>query len=70
MTLSSPPGTEATVGVPRGAIDSSSSIAINGSTVWRDGRALDLPAGAASAGQDDETIKFTLKSGEWRIEVM
>jgi hypothetical protein len=62
MDLTVPKGTRAVIGVPKNI--NSSSIHINGKTVYKSGKA----SASNYAGEDDRWIKYSLKAGSWKIK--
>ena len=63
MDLTVPKGTRAVIGIPKAV--KPSTIRINGKSVYKSGKA----SAGSYAGEDDRWIKFSLKSGKWKIKV-
>lgn len=66
QTLTSPPGTVATVGIPKDVlVDIIRLIAVNGTVVWRQGEASCGIPGLTYLGEDDDYLRFTVQPGNW-----
>lgn len=66
ITLSSPKGTVATLGIPRGS-QRILAIKLGDAQVWPDKPAAQLPAGVTFAGDQDGWIRFSVPPGSWVI---
>jgi hypothetical protein len=66
LTLQSPPGTTATVGIPKKAFARLDAIDINGAPAWK-GRYVGRLDGMSWNGEDDRYVKFDLAPGTWSV---
>jgi len=64
--LTSPEGTTAVVGIPKGSFATLDSITANGTTIW-DGSFKGGLKGIAWNGEDAEHVKFNVKPGTWTL---
>jgi alpha-L-rhamnosidase len=65
MSLVSPSGTKALVGIPKKR--AWQSVTANGGTVWNQGAFLAGVSGVSGAGEDSLYIKFNVDPGAWRF---
>ncbi|WP_372846608.1 alpha-L-rhamnosidase C-terminal domain-containing protein [Pontiella sp.] len=64
MTLTSPAGTSAIVGIPK-ADRNVARIEANGTLVWRDGKPAQLPDGLTFVENTEHYIQFKVQPGRW-----
>jgi alpha-L-rhamnosidase len=65
LTLHSPKGSTATVGVPKDR--AKTSVSINGSEVFKNGKNINNPSGIEYAGEDAYYYKFKVPEGSWQF---
>uniref|UniRef100_UPI00036DBBDA alpha-L-rhamnosidase-related protein n=1 Tax=Catenovulum agarivorans TaxID=1172192 RepID=UPI00036DBBDA len=66
MSLNSPQGSQATIGIPK-TYFKLKSVEINNTQVWKNGSAKTSLRGINYIGEDDKYIKFTVAPGHWQI---
>jgi hypothetical protein len=66
LSLESPPGTTATVGIPRKAFLELQSIKVNGKVVWN-GAYTGTVEGVTPGCEDARYVKFNVKPGSWEF---
>lgn len=68
MTLSSPPGTTAIIGIPK--THKISRVVVNGKVIWKSGNrsCRKNDQGITCVGEDSNFIKFSVPSGRWIFE--
>ena len=64
MSLTSPTGTTAIVGIPKGSFTALKSIKANGATIWNGTYCGGAP-GISWNGEDIEYVKFNVEPGSW-----
>jgi alpha-L-rhamnosidase len=67
LSLISPAGTTAFVGIPKGSFSELDHIKVNNVTIW-DGTQHSEVAGVTSSGEDAEYIKFKVNPGTWNFQ--
>ena len=70
QTLTSPPNTEAVVGVPRnisGASGAVSKIEVNGEVIWQNGQPVQGVPGVSYDSEDGQYVKYRFQPGNWTI---
>ncbi|MBI5835108.1 MAG: discoidin domain-containing protein [Armatimonadetes bacterium] len=66
LSVISPPGTTAVVGLPRRSFTRLNAILANGQTVWNGGY-HDVVPGLSWIGEQDGYVKFRLRPGTWHL---
>ncbi len=66
LTVDSPPGTTAVLGIPKGSFTKLDSIQARGVTVW-DGAFRGGPKGITWNGEDSDYVKFNVTPGAWEL---
>ena len=68
LDLDSPSGTNALVGIPKEAIGTDTTIAVNGNPIPKGNPSIRDPHAVTYAGQDQHYWKFHTPPGRWRFE--
>ena len=66
LSLTSPSGTTAIVGIPKGSFSKLDSIKVNGSAIWN-GSSSGSVEGVSFNGEDAKYVTFKVKPGTWKF---
>ena len=67
LSLNSPADTTAIVGIPKKSFTKLSEIKCNDTTIWKGAFIADAVSGLSWQGEDEDYVKFSVKSGSWKF---
>ena len=67
LSLNSPADTTAIVGIPKKSFTKLSEIKCNDTTIWKGAFIADAVSGLSWQGEDEDSVKFSVKSGSWKF---
>ena len=67
LSLNSPADTTAIVGIPKKSFTNLREIKCNDTTIWKGTFIVDAVSGLSWQGEDEDYIKFSVKSGTWKF---
>jgi hypothetical protein len=67
LSLNSPADTTAIVGIPKKSFTNLREIKCNDATIWKGAFIADAVSGLSWQGEDEDYVKFSVKSGSWKF---
>jgi hypothetical protein len=67
LSLNSPADTTAIVGIPKKSFTTLREIKCNDTTIWKGAFIADAVSGLSWQGEDEDYVKFSVKSGSWKF---